>query len=133
VFFSRVIINDRSYTALEQHNRAHFARCSHAMPRSSGPYDGGKEQAHRAHGAEVNTESSQTHALEKDRLMWEKFMRTLKPNAVRSSRLENMPEHLAPSMTTKEGNKRWFRLWLENGCSWKQLAAEVGEESPAGA
>ena len=113
------------------------------MPRSWGPYDGGKKPG-PAHGASVETveeptstagdgASVETHALEKDRLVWDKFLRTLKPNAVRQSHVEKMPEHLAANMVTMPGKKKWFRLWIENGCSWRQLAETVGETSPAGA
>ena len=107
------------------------------MPRHSGPYDAGKDAARRALETEAAKEaakeepSSQPHPLETDRLAWERFLRTLKPNSVRQPRVEKMPEHLAADMISMAGKKRWFRLWLENGSTWKDLAEKVGRECPA--
>ena len=117
------------------------------MPRSWGPYDGGASLKGHPGSASTGPDTDPpgrgstgadaeptTHELMKDRLCYERFLRTLTPTTSRRGRTAKMPPHLAAEMTDSKGKKkRWFHIWVVNGCCWDKVMGNLGIEAPEGA
>ena len=54
---------------------------------------------------------------------WARFNRSLAPSTGANARSEKVPPELALNMVGIDAKKHYFRLWLENGQSWKNLEA----------
>ena len=105
------------------------------MPRAPPLHDGRKRHAdspppHRRTKPNTSAAENGTAATGLDRIMWDKFVRSLEPSkGQRAPRTQKTPAHVLLAATYPNEKRLWFRLWAANNCKWDEIASKATSTS----